>query len=554
MTNDDYLLFLVAVNETSPTISLKSKLGVNFMVSFGRKEEETSENPLAKLLQATQDVIDKESHADTSNASENNTSISNKISEDIEQNSAMKNKKDLGQSLAAAGNINAIPPPYPPPPVAFMSGPLVAQAAMLSAHPLYGPEPEEESCGRPFCKLKRRAHYHCNLCNQGFTEKDKLETHLKRHTEPPQNAMPGAISNTPSLASLLAAAKESGVGPSIPNIANTLLNSGERDSSNSISNLLASTEQALKHQQAVLSAATSSENRRNSSPNRAEGSPLTSSIANLSVLSQRPQSPGSRSGHSASPSPSLGGNSMAGSNNGAPTSSSIPSSISVGKPSESPRPSSAGSGNSSPYPTSSMPSVSNSAVAAAAASMFPGLGASVSAASLFNLRHPAFTSAGGIAMPPVSGNGAAGMLLPPGLNPFFPPGFLQLPGMPSHNPFQPMMPGVPGDLTRLPTSTVTPGVSGMVFDPTKHPLTRMPGDPSLSSLKRAAASPMSSILLDDDSTLTPEEKKFKLQSSMRMLKDEPVPEGYMRFRYENHVTSLFKSFVQMPYHLIYPKL
>ena len=493
------------------------------MVSFGRKGEESSDNPLAKLLQATQDVIDKESHTDTS---ENNASISNKASEESEHNSVVKNKKDLGQSLASAGNINAIPSPYPPPPVAFMSGPLVAQAAMLSAHPLYGPEPEEESCGRPFCKLKRRAHYHCNLCNQGFTEKDKLETHLKRHTEPPQNPMPGAISSTPSLASLLAAAKESGVGPAMPNIANSLLSTG--DSSNSISSLLASTEQALKHQQAVLAGATSSEKRRNSSPNRGDGSPLTSSIANLSVLGQRPQSPGSRSGHSVSPAPSLGGISVSGSNSGA-TPTIIPTSLSLGKPSESPRPSSAGSGSSATLPTSSIPSVSSAAVAAAAASMFPGLGASLSAASPFNLRHPAFTSAGGLAMPPVSGNGIGnGMLLPPGLNPFFPPGFLQLPGMPGHNPFQPMMPGAPGDLSRLPTSTVSPG--GMVFDPTKHPLTRMPGDPSLSSLKRPASSPMSSILLDDDSSLTPEEKKFKLQSSMRMLKDEPVPEGYMRFR------------------------
>merc|ERR1719225_1087703 len=110
------------VNETSPTISLKSKLGVNFMVSFGRKGEETNENPLAKLLQATQDVIDKESHTDTSNLLENTTSISNKISEDGDPNSALKNRKQLGQPLASVGSINAIPSPFPPPPVAFMSG------------------------------------------------------------------------------------------------------------------------------------------------------------------------------------------------------------------------------------------------------------------------------------------------------------------------------------------------------------------------------------------------------------------------------------------------
>ena len=69
------------------------------MVSFGRKGEETNENPLAKLLQATQDVIDKESHTDTSNLSENNASISNKISEDGDPNSALKNRKQFSFSL-----------------------------------------------------------------------------------------------------------------------------------------------------------------------------------------------------------------------------------------------------------------------------------------------------------------------------------------------------------------------------------------------------------------------------------------------------------------------
>ena len=101
----------------SPTISLKSKLGVNFMVSFSRSNE--TENPLAKLLQASQDMVS-------------------------------------GTTTTASGTSS---------PGITVSEQL-PQILSLASHTQYGPEPEEESCGRPFCKLKRRPHFHCNICNQ----------------------------------------------------------------------------------------------------------------------------------------------------------------------------------------------------------------------------------------------------------------------------------------------------------------------------------------------------------------------------------------------------
>jgi hypothetical protein len=44
---------------------------------------------------------------------------------------------------------------------------------------LYGPE---LSCSRPFCKLKRKYHYHCNACNQAFSEMDRLVVHVAKHS------------------------------------------------------------------------------------------------------------------------------------------------------------------------------------------------------------------------------------------------------------------------------------------------------------------------------------------------------------------------------------
>jgi hypothetical protein len=38
-----------------------------------------------------------------------------------------------------------------------------------------------QNCGRPFCKLKKKDHYHCIECNQAFSDPARLRCHIGKH-------------------------------------------------------------------------------------------------------------------------------------------------------------------------------------------------------------------------------------------------------------------------------------------------------------------------------------------------------------------------------------
>lgn len=43
------------------------------------------------------------------------------------------------------------------------------------------PPVDSTSCLRPFCKLKKKTHSHCDLCNQAFTDEARLKAHYLKH-------------------------------------------------------------------------------------------------------------------------------------------------------------------------------------------------------------------------------------------------------------------------------------------------------------------------------------------------------------------------------------
>ena len=55
-----------------------------------------------------------------------------------------------------------------------------------------------QNCGRPFCKLKKKDHYHCYDCNQAFSDPARLRSHIGKHGLKFKRPEHGAKLNSPT--------------------------------------------------------------------------------------------------------------------------------------------------------------------------------------------------------------------------------------------------------------------------------------------------------------------------------------------------------------------